>query len=368
MKSLNLQSIGQLVIAAILGSALTLGGAWWWFSQNQTDRGVNKNETVTLTEDSAIIETVKKVSPTVVSIVSSQNVRSIFGGLVEQKEAGTGFIVESDGLIVTNKHVVSSDQAKYQVLTANGKSYEAEIVARDPLADLAMVRIKASNLAVVELGDSDKLELGQRVVAIGNALGEYQNTVTTGVISGIGRTINAINAQGQSEKLDGVIQTDAAINPGNSGGPLVNLAGQVIGINVAIDSQGQAVGFALPINSVRTAIKAVIAKGEIVRPKLGLRYIQITKEFAALNKMDIAEGVLVARGNTAAEVAVQPGGPADLAGIKEGDIIVSIGSQKITDTTSIPSILQKYTPGESVEIEYIREGKTKKVNLRLGKL
>ncbi|MEZ4210307.1 MAG: trypsin-like peptidase domain-containing protein [Patescibacteria group bacterium] len=323
---------------------------------------------IAVEEESATIDAVNKILPSTVAIISSQNVRSVFGGVFEQRGGGTGFVISADGLIATNRHVVDSESASYSVVTSDGKSYDAEVVARDALADLAVIKIDAIGLQVAELGDSENIVLGQKVIAVGNALGEYQNSVTTGVVSGIGRVITAGDGSGSSERLEGVIQTDAAINPGNSGGPLLNLSGQVIGINTAIDQQGQSVGFAIPINSVKSALNSVIADGEIVRPRLGVRYLQITKEFAELNKLDITEGALVARGDTASEVAVIPGGPADIAGIEEGDILVSIDDEKITEKKGIPSILQNYKPGDVIDIVLLRNGKEQTVKVTLGKL
>ena len=261
MKRINWKSLGMLVAAGAVGGALTLSG-WLWLGDYKVVKDTGSNaiatsddqNTATSTGDLAGNETastesaVRKVLPAVVAITSTDTVRTIFGNY-KQTGGGSGFIIRKDGLIVTNKHVVDSTTATYTVTTADGKVYSAQVTARDPSADLALVKIAASNLPVAALGDSGKLELGQRVIAIGNALGQYQNTVTTGVISGLNRTITA-----SSEKLTNLIQTDAAINPGNSGGPLVNLSGEVIGINTAIDLQGQLVGFAIPINSVRAQI------------------------------------------------------------------------------------------------------------------
>lgn len=362
------------MFGGIVGGALLLAiVVWSGVYKNPTNliTGDNSNSTsqpakVVLQEDSAIINAVNKASPSVVSIVSTRNVQSFFGNF-EQKGAGTGFIIKSNGLIATNQHVVST-QADYKVLTANGKSYDATVVAQDPLNDLALIKINASNLKVVELGDSDKLQVGQRVIAIGNALGEYQNTVTTGVVSAIGRTITAGGGDGTSETLEGMIQTDATINLGNSGGPLVNLAGQVIGINTAVDTQGSQIGFAIPINSVKSALDSYANTGKISRPMLGIRYINITKEVAALNNMDVTKGALVIRGEGANELAVTPGGPADKAGIKENDILVSIDGKAIDENNSIISLLRKYKPGDAVTIKLIRTGKEIQVSVKLGEM
>jgi len=368
MRNMDFKQWSVIITVALIAGMLAGWGTVCFLSQGAPETVFNKTQNVTLNEDSAIIETVDKILPSVVSIVSSENVRNIFGRIFEQKGAGTGFVISQDGLIATNKHVVESDKADYQVFTYNGDSFDAEVVAKDPLADLAILRISAKDLPVVELGNSDDVVLGQRVIAIGNALGEYQNSVTTGIISGIGRTITAIDQTGQQERLENVIQTDAAINPGNSGGPLVDLAGRVIGINTAIDSHGRLVGFAIPINSVQSAIGSVLKNGEIIRPRLGVHYIPITKEFAALNNMDITQGALVARGAVETELAVQPGGPADLAGIKEGDIIISVGNEEITEAKSLVAVLQKFKSGDSVQVKFIREGRERQVTVKLGKL
>jgi serine protease Do len=359
-----LQGWGGFVLAGIIGGAIT-GGVLTWTNHSAVH---TTNEKVTVQEESATIAAVQKVLPSVVAIVSSQKVQSFFGGVYQQKGGGTGFVIREDGLIATNRHVVDSTQASYSVVTSDGKTYDATVVARDPMADLAVIKINAKGLQVADLGDSDQLVLGQQVIAVGNALGQYQSSVTAGVVSGIGRVITAGDNAGSSEKLEGVIQTDAAINPGNSGGPLLNLSGQVVGINTAVDQQGQSIGFAIPINSVKSALDSAAKTGEIVRPKLGIRYIDITKEFAAVNNMDVTEGALVTRGTASNQLAVQPGGPADLAGIKEGDILVSINGDKITEKTSLTTLLEKYKPGDTVTIKYIRQGKEQTATVRLGKL
>jgi len=356
------------LFGGIVGGALLVTLLFWsgWYKGSVALQPINKSETITLQEDSAVIDAVAKVSPSVVSIVSTRNVQSFFGSF-EQKGAGTGFIIKANGLIATNKHVVS-DQANYKVLTSDGKSYDAEVVVKDPLNDLALVKINANNLKVADLGDSDALKVGQRVIAIGNALGEYQNTVTAGVVSAIGRTITAGGNDGTSETLEGLIQTDATINPGNSGGPLINLVGQVIGINTAIDLQGNQIGFTIPINSVKSAIDSYLATGKISRPMLGIRYVNITKEIAALNQIDVSQGALVTRGDSANQPAVTPGGPADKAGIKENDILLSIDNININEDNSIISILRKYKPGNTVTIKLLRAGKEMQVSVKLGEL
>jgi serine protease Do len=328
---------------------------------------VEKKENVKVEEQSGIIEAVDKVTPSVVSIVSSKNVYDFWGDVFEKKGGGTGFIITSDGLILTNKHVVSDKNAQYTVITYDGKDYEGKVIASDPVNDLAVIDIEADNLKAVEVGDSDDLKVGQRVIAIGNALGEYQNTVTTGVVSAKGRAIIASDETGQGERLEGVIQTDAAINPGNSGGPLINIQAQVVGINTAVERGGQLIGFALPINIVKPIdkfIKNIREKGRIVRPMLGVRYIPLTKEFASLNNLDVTEGALASEGKTG-EAAVIPKSPADKAGIEEGDIMTHINQDKIDENHSLSSLIQKYQPGDEVEITLLRGSTQMKVKATL---
>jgi len=328
-----------------------------------------KVEKVTVQENSATIEAVKKVSPAVVSILTTRNVEDIFGQTTQQKGGGTGFILTSDGLILTNKHVASDKNASYTVLTSDGKDLKATIMAADPANDLAVLKVDAKNLPIVEIGDSSELVPGQDVIAIGNALGEYQNTVTAGVISAVGRAIVAGDTQGSSERIEGAIQTDAAINPGNSGGPLVNIEGQVVGINTAVDQNGQTIGFAIPINVIKPIdnfIKSVRA-GKIVRPMIGVRYIPITKELASMQNLPVSEGALVYKGS-GGTAAVISGSPADQAGIQDGDIITYINGQKIDATHSLSSLIQQMKPGDEVELTILRDGKEQKVKLKLSEM
>ncbi len=356
---LIIASFAMGVLGGIFGANLMNGNL------SLDNLGTSGNKTYQVTEQSGVIDVVKKVSPAVVSITSEGSIQGLFGNVQKTQSAGTGFIVNPNGLIVTNKHVVSDQNASYTVFTSDGKKYKAQIKAQDPLNDLAFIKIDAKNLPVVELGNSDNLQVGQTVVAIGNALGQYQNTVTTGVVSGIGREIAAGNSSGSSqESLDNVIQTDAAINPGNSGGPLTNIGGQVIGINTAIDQQGQLIGFAIPINMIKKQITSVETTGKIVRPVLGVRYIPITKDLAASNDLKSDKGALVYGGN---DLAVVPGSAAANAGVKEGDIILKMGNDEIDQNHNITDLLQKYNPGDKVTLTILRDGKQLKLDVLLGK-
>lgn len=347
-----------------------------------TSEPLISENTKLIKEESLVIDVVDKVSPSVVTIGISTTVRQgrlfqinpfdpfdIFRerpeGREEQVEQdiGSGFIVTADGLIVTNKHVVSQTGAKYRVITKDDKEYEVQNIFRDPANDLAILKIDPSAgsgqvLQPVEMGDSSQLKVGQMAIAIGTALGEFRNTVTTGVISGLGRGITAGSPfEGFAERLDNVIQTDAAINPGNSGGPLLNSGGQVIGINTAVASDGQNIGFALPINVVKEALENFNATGQFSRPFLGIRYKQITRDLALLN--DVPEGAYL--------VEVVADSPADKAGLEQGDIITKIDNQKISgETQEVASVIGKKKVGDTVSVTYWRDGEEKTVNVTLA--
>jgi len=314
------------------------------------------SSTVKVEESSAVIDAVAKVNPAVVSITGTSQQLSFFGGTTESKSSGTGFIVQSDGLIVTNKHVVADTSTKYSVYTSDGKNFDAQVKAIDPVFDIAILKIEAKNLPKVELGSSEALVPGQTAIAIGNALGQYQNSVTVGVISAIGRVIQAGDSSGTStESLDNVIQTDAAINPGNSGGPLLNIGGQVVGVNTAVDQTGQSIGFAIPVSLVESAIDSYLTKGKIVRPMLGLRYISLNKDIAVSNNLPVSDGALLYSSDGAVSVII--GGPAGKAGLRDRDIITKIADEKITQGTTLLSLVTKHKVGESVNITYLRDGK-----------
>lgn len=276
-----------------------------------------------------------------------------------ERNIGSGFIISSDGLIITNKHVVSDTDAGYQVLTNNNKKYDVVKIYRDPLNDLAILKINATGLKPLTLGDSSKLKLGQLVIAIGTPLGEFTNTVTSGIISGLGRGITAGSPfEGFVEKLDNVIQTDAAINPGNSGGPLLNSKGEVIGVNTAVAESGQNIGFALPVNIVKNLVDNFNKNGgTFERPFMGVRYKMIDKQTAILN--DIVEGAYV--------IEVVENSPAAKAGIQEEDVIVEFDGKKVKgdeDQGLAKMILDKKV-GQTVTLKIWRNNETKTINLTL---
>ena len=346
-------------------------------------------------QESFVIEAVKKTNPAVVSIIISKEVPKYetyidpnqndnpFGDLfpgfnfnfnipqyrqngTEKKEigGGSGFFVSSDGLIVTNKHVVDQKNVEYTVFTNDGKKHSAKVVARDPILDIALIKIEGT-FPFLSLGNSDSLEVGQSVIAIGNALGEFRNTVSVGVISGLSRSVTAGDSFGKTELLDHVIQTDAAINPGNSGGPLLDLSGRVIGVNVAVAQGSQNVGFALPINSVQGAIESVKLTGKIVRPYLGIRYVAINAEMKEKNNLSAGYGVLVKTGANSNELAVIPGSPADKAGIVENDIILEVDGIKIDDKTNLASVIRQKKIGDVVNLKILHKGAEKIVPVTL---
>ncbi len=323
-------------------------------------------QSILLQQTSATIDVAKKVSPSVVSITSQSTGFSFFGTSQTSQGAGTGIIVESDGLILTNSHVVPSTASTFSVFTSDGKEYKnAKVIARDASNDIAFLRIDAKGLKAAELGDSSGVPVGSAVLAIGNALGQYQNTVTQGIISGIGRPVSAGDQQGQDvEQLQNLFQTDAAINPGNSGGPLVDLTGKVIGINTAVAGNAQNIGFAIPINQAKNELATVKTQGKIIKPYLGVRYIPVTKEFASSNNLAVTKGAYIS-GNQGAP-GIVAGSPADRAGLKEGDIITKIGNKEINETSSLSSIIGEYKVGDKVKLTLVRDGKEQTTEIELA--
>jgi len=372
--------------------------------QAQEDIGKEVSYLPQTLQEAAIIKTVKEVSPAVVSIVITKDVpimeeyyinpfkefEEFFGeGFefqvpqfrqkgVEKQEigGGTGFIVSEDGLILTNRHVVLDKEADYTVFTNDGRKFPAEVLARDPVQDLAVLKIEKTNevdnkgklkiqpFPIVKLGDSSQLQIGQTVIAIGNVLGEFRNSVSVGVISGLGRTITA-SGGGLVETLEDVIQTDAAINKGNSGGPLLNLKGEVIGINTAMVLEAQNIGFAIPINQAKKDIEQVKKFGKIVYPFLGVRYVLITEQIKQENNLSVDYGALIIQGKQG-EAAIFPDSAAEKAGLKEGDIILEFNEEKITPENSLAKIIMKYNPGDKITLKILRQEKEEIIEVILG--
>lgn len=325
---------------------------------------VDDGNKIVTQEEEDIASVVAKVSPSVVSVVTKSSASSPYPYGAEQEGAGTGVIVGSAGYILTNKHVIDG-VTTVGVVLADGTHYEnVKVLGSDPLNDIAFLKIPdVSDLPVAELGDSTSIRVGQKVVAIGNSLGQYQNTVTSGIISGTGRPVSAQSGD-SVETLTDLIQTDAAINPGNSGGPLLNLKGQVIGLNTAIVEDAQGIGFAIPIGSAKGALKGVL-KGEAVeRAYLGINYIPITADVAKEYGLSVKKGAYVYSGDN--KSAVVADSPAAKAGIKDKDIITKVGDIEVGDRGSVASLVAEFAPGDTIELTILRDGKATTVKVTLA--
>ena len=356
-------TFASLVAVALSGTAL-------YYAYNRPTTSIfhnsnsASNNAATFAEGS-ISEIANSVSKSVVSIITNTSTTgSFFTGQVSQA-AGTGFIISSDGYIATNKHVVAN-ATKIGVILDDGSTYEdVELIGTDPINDFAIIKIKdVKDLTPIKIGDSKTTNIGQQVVAIGNALGTYQNSVTSGIISGKGRSLTASDSSRTTyETLSDMIQTDAAINGGNSGGPLVNAAGEVIGINTAYASQGNNVGFAIPINSVKGIMAGVLKDGKFERAVLGVRYQTITPLIAKEKKLDVTAGAYVKGSNNAS--AVIKGSAGDKAGIKDGDIITAVNGTKIGTAGSLGSLIGEYAVGDTVKLEVYRDKKYIELQVKL---
>jgi len=358
-----------IVVVLCLGAGLIGAKLYSMFMQNTAQLTQHQtvasdgNKPVTQEEED-IASVVDKVSPSVVSVVTKSQGGSSYYGTQEQDGAGTGIIVGKDGYVLTNKHVVDGTST-VGVILADGTSYSnVQVLGTDPLNDVAFLKIPSvSNLPAVGLGDSSSVRVGQKVIAIGNSLGQYQNTVTSGIISGTGRPISA-QAGDSVEDLTDLIQTDAAINPGNSGGPLLNLAGQVIGINTAIIQDAQGIGFAIPINATKGILKGVLQGKDVQRAFLGVNYLPITADVATHYNLPVKKGAYVF--STSGKSSVVSGSPADKAGIKDKDIITKVGGVEVGDKGGVSSLISEYAPGETIALTLLRDGKTMTVNVTLA--
>jgi serine protease Do len=340
---------------------------------------------------SSIVEIAKKVCPAVITVIVSKDLPKAenfysfgFGGKeyimpnpqgngknkkIETKKTqiggGSGFIISKDGYVFTSNHVVSDTTADYTVILNPKQKYPAKVLSRNPINDTAVIKIDGDNFPYLDLADSNKIELGQEVVAVGNALGEFTDTLSAGIVSGLSRYITAFGGiDHQMQNLRGLIQTDAAINPGNSGGPLVNMDGHVIGINTAMIMGAQNIGFAIPINYAKHDWEEVKKFGKIIMPFLGVKYVLISKEMAEANKLPVNDGALVVR-EALGESPVVKGSAADKAGIKEWDIILECNGQKITLKNPLAHILQKCKIGEETNFKVLRDGKELNLKAKL---
>ena len=399
----NLVSIFIGFAGGVFG-ALLVGVLFVTISSKTVEQKVQSLvEEKVITQEDMIINAITKASPAVVSIIITKDVPimekyyrnspflgpfdDFFGGLfgdpgfnyqipqyrqkgTEKKEVGggSGFLVSKDGMIVTNKHVVDDKDAEYTVFTNDGKKYDATVTALDPVNDIAVLKIKGDNFLFLDFADSDKLKVGQTTIAIGNALGEFKNTVSVGIVSGLSRSLVAGDNFGKSEQLEGVIQTDAAINPGNSGGPLLNSRGKVIGVNVAMASGSENIGFSLPSNMVKSVVQSVKDNGKIIRPFLGVRYIIINEKIKDKNKLSVDYGALVLRGENRDDLAVIPGSPADKAGIEENDIILEVNGKKVNQKNSLAKMIRSKQVGEKVSLKILRKGEEKTLEVTLEEI
>lgn len=336
-------------------------------------------------EKSPIVELAKKICPAVVTIVVSKDLPKIGGyyflpfgdknfvvpeiqkGKSEKKKigGGSGFIVSDNGYVLTCQHVVSDKDAEYSVVLEPTKTCPAKVISRDPINDVAILKVRGGSFPCLELGDSEEIKLGEPVIAVGNALGEFQDTISAGIVSGLSRFITAYQAQGQAARLKGLIQTDAAINPGNSGGPLINMEGKVIGINTAMALGAQNIGFAIPINYAKKDLEQVKKYGEMKMPFLGVRYIILNKDISKVHKLPVDYGAMIVR-ERLGEKPIIKGSAADKAGLKEYDIILDINGEKITAENSLDRILSGHKIGEEIEINVLRQGKKFVLRARLG--
>lgn len=360
-----------IVVLVVFVVGVSAGGFGYWYYVNNftnvTPRLILQNDgnlSPTKAEDS-ISRVAEKVAPSVVSIVTSVNKQTIFG-TASQQAAGTGIIISKDGYILTNRHVVAN-ASKVQVVASDGKTYDdVEVVGSDPLNDVAYLKIKdVKDLQPASIGDSSTVRVGQQVIAIGNALGQYQNTVSSGIISGKGRPVMAGNDSGSSsESLTDLLQTDAAINPGNSGGPLLNYSGQVIGLNTAVASEAQGIGFAIPINATKGTTKMVLAGKGVERSYIGVRYVEITPTVIKKENLDVRNGAYVIGRDS--QPAIVPDSPASKAKLQEKDIIIEINDEKVGIAGSVSTLIGEYAPGDTINLKYIRGGMTMNTKITLS--
>ncbi|MEK7183481.1 MAG: trypsin-like peptidase domain-containing protein [Patescibacteria group bacterium] len=393
MENNDLQRAFALGVLGALAVNLVLGLAAWSFLATADGKeqvavwlDIESTSNVPLVDSagdhSDVVNVVAAASPAVVSIVITKDVPvieeyydeqanpfgDIFGGLyripqyrqngTEEREVGggSGFLVSEDGYVVTNAHVVSDVDANYTAFLNDGTQYDATVVAADDVLDVAVLKIEGDDFSYLEFGDSTTIKAGQSVVAIGNALGEFSNTVSVGVVSGLARSIIASDGVGQSEQLTNIIQTDAAINPGNSGGPLLDLSGRVIGVNVAASvGTAENIGFALPANAVKLSVESIREHGRVIRPYLGVRFLMINELIKSENNLTVSQGALIVRGSSN-ELAIIPGSPADKAGLEETDIILKINDQVVDDDMPLNVILQQYQVGDEIELLVLHDG------------
>lgn len=375
------RSVAISILIPITSLVAGFGGGWVgsqiYNQSNSPTKSTEARRQYISSESQLITQIAKEVGASVVSIdVQSETTGSDFFDLglpSRQRSAGTGFIVNSNGIIVTNRHVIPVETTNVSVTLSDGTKYtDVQIIGRtkeDSPLDIAFLKItdsRGKKLKPAGLGDSSKVQVGERVVAIGNALGEFENTVTSGIISGFDRDVIAADETGQdTEALTDLIQTDAAINAGNSGGPLVNIDGQVIGINTAVAGEAQNIGFAIPINSVKNLINSVVTQGELKQPFLGVRYTSLNDELAAQLNLSVKRGAYILPTENG-EPSIIPGSPAQKAGLREKDVITKVNNLKIDERTSLSSALNQFRVGQTITLTVVRGSETIKIQATLA--
>lgn len=359
-----------LVVVVFILVGVILIGLGYFVAIKTNPKLINDRQRQTISSEGEIIADItQNASPSVVSIITQQKrvLNSYFGERsVLGQAAGTGVIINKDGYILTNKHVVPEGTSSVEIVTSDGTAYkDVEVLGRDPLNDIAILKVSnPKDFQPAVLGDSDKVRTGQKVIAIGNALGQFQNTVTSGIISGVGRPIEAgSEVDGTAETLTNLFQTDTAINSGNSGGPLLNYDGEVIGINTAVAEGAQNIGFAIPINETKGIISSVKSTGELQRPFLGVRFTMITPSMSKQLNLDSDKGALI---------STDPGSivddsPAQKAGLKPGDIITSINDTKLDIAHPLNSVVGRYAAGDTIKVKVLRNGKSSVISIKLAK-
>lgn len=357
-----------LISVMFFNAIIGFGGGWLASSVHSDGISANPsaetNQRIVSSEGEVIADVAEQVSPSVVSINVQTASQSVFGQVATSESAGTGIVMSSDGVIVSNKHVIADGATKITVKTSDNKKYtDIEVIGRDPLNDIAYIKVKGVNdFKPAKIGDSDKLRVGDKAIAIGNALGEYNNTVTSGIISAKGRPVEA-GEGAESEKLSNLIQTDTAINQGNSGGPLVNISGEVIGMNTALAGNAQNIGFAIPINDIKPGLSTVLGTGKFERPYLGVQYISLDESNAKDLNVSSTKGAYVK--SASGQPGVIAGGPADKAGVKDGDIITKIDDKEIDPSTQISNIVGSKKVGDTVNLHILRGDKQIDISVKL---
>lgn len=371
---------GKLAIVSLfLLSSISAGYIGGYFGSKSVSNNNGSTQVakqVIDNESNLITKIAKDVGPSVVSVnvVSQGSQQTIFGSrAVQQESAGTGVIIDKSGIIVTNRHVVPKGAQSVSVTLSDGTEFkDVEIIGRtnsNDTLDIAFLKIKDTkdkDLKAAKIGDSSKVEVGARVVAIGNALGQFQNTVTSGIISGFGRDIQAGDeSNSSSESLQNLFQTDTAINQGNSGGPLVNMNGEVIGINTAVAGSGENIGFAIPVSDIKGLITSVLKDGKLLRPYIGVKYVTLTDDYAYQYNLDTKRGAYIAPVTEGDGKSIISGSPAEKAGLKEKDIITKVDGTDIDDKNSLISLINRKAVGDKVQLTIVRDGKTQTIDVTL---